>query len=138
MFILHDQLAKDCIEVGDFELCKLLLLNDSQYPWLILVPKIAEVTEIFQLSESDQLLLLKESNAVAQTISDLFKADKINQAAIGNMVSQLHIHCIARFKVDVAWPKPVWGVKKSVPYSQNDLNNRLSLLRSAFSPFGLK
>jgi diadenosine tetraphosphate (Ap4A) HIT family hydrolase len=138
MFSLHPQLAKDCHVVGDLELCKVLLMNDSQYPWLILVPQKADLTEIFQLSEADQWSLLKEQNAVSKVINRLFQTDKLNIAALGNMVSQLHIHCIGRFKSDAAWPKPVWGVQPPIAYCADDLTARLELLRAALIECGLR
>ena len=114
---LHPQLAKDCIVLGRFDLCLLLLLNDSQYPWFILVPERENIREIHHLSINAQQLLMHESSTLAQAIEDIFQADKINVAALGNMVPQLHIHHIARFKDDIAWPKPVWGLFPAKPYT---------------------
>jgi len=115
--ILHPQLAQDCFIVGQFPLSALLLLNDSQYPWFILVPQRQDVSEIHQLSASDQQQLIRESSLLAACIEKEFKADKINIAALGNMVPQLHIHHIVRYKNDPAWPAPVWGYATAVPYS---------------------
>ena len=120
-FSLDNRLAKDCIILGDLKLCKLLLMNDSQYPWLILVPRRSNIREIFQLNQEDQMNLMTESNLIAQTLQKLFNPDKLNTAAIGNMVPQLHIHHIARFTNDVAWPAPVWGTKPAAPYSKDKL-----------------
>ncbi|BBL71446.1 HIT domain-containing protein [Methylogaea oryzae] len=116
MFELHPRLQQDCIVLGRFPLCLLLLMNDSHYPWFILVPERAEAREIFQLSELDQLQLMRESSALAQAISEVFQADKINIAAIGNLVPQLHVHHVARYRDDIAWPKPIWGYAEAVPY----------------------
>lgn len=121
MFELHAQLAADCVELGEFSLSKVLLCKDSLYPWLILVPKVAGIEEIYQLSEPQQQLLLTESSQLAAFMQTYFKADKMNIAALGNMVPQLHIHHIARFKSDKAWPKPIWGAFPAEPYTQEQL-----------------
>ncbi|WP_167631873.1 HIT domain-containing protein [Mariprofundus ferrooxydans] len=114
--ILHPQLEKDCFVIGRLPLCALLLLNDSQYPWFILVPQREGITEIHQLTEVDQQQLMRESCQLAAAIESEFNADKINVAALGNMVPQLHIHHIVRYKTDSAWPAPVWGKFPAVPY----------------------
>ncbi|MDH5517619.1 MAG: HIT domain-containing protein [Gammaproteobacteria bacterium] len=133
MFKLHAQLEKDCIVLGQFELCSLLLMNDSSYPWFILVPERADKTEIYQLEDEDQLLLLKESNYLAQILSHYFHADKINIAALGNVVPQLHIHHIARYKEDRSWPAPVWGQHKAVAYSEDELDKIFDVINKAMS-----
>lgn len=117
MFELHPQLAADTLVVGDFPLCRLLLMNDSSYPWLILVPRRPNVREIFELSEADQQQLLKESSQLSRVLQDQFNADKLNVAALGNMVPQLHVHHIVRYRTDSSWPKPVWGQHPATPYS---------------------
>ena len=116
MFALHSQLAKDTIRIGSMPLCEVLLMNDKQYPWLILVPRKDNIREIYELSGEEQQQLIKESSLLAVKMQIHFQADKINVAALGNMVPQLHIHHIARYKTDAAWPKPVWGVKTSQVY----------------------
>ncbi len=121
MFKLHPQLARDTIVVGDFPLCRLLLMNDLNYPWFILVPRRAGVKEIFEMAKADQLQLLRESSHLSETMQKVFQADKMNVAALGNMVQQLHIHHIARYKTDPAWPKPVWGLHEPIPYSNRAL-----------------
>lgn len=117
MFVLDQRLLQDTVPVGDFPLSRLLLSNDSQYPWFILVPRRADISEVFQLSEADQAQLWSETNFLSQTLQRLFNADKMNVAALGNVVSQLHMHVIVRHKTDVAWPAPVWGKHPAVPYS---------------------
>lgn len=117
MFVLDQRLLQDTVPVGDFPLSRLLLSNDSQYPWFILVPRRADISEVFQLSEADQAQLWSETNSLSQTLLRLFNADKMNVAALGNVVSQLHMHVIVRHKTDVAWPAPVWGKHPAVPYS---------------------
>jgi len=108
-FILHQQLAADTSIIGEFPLCQVLLANDGNFPWLILVPKINDITEFHQLNDEQQAQFLIESNAVSKLLKDGLNADKINIAALGNMVPQLHIHHVARFKEDACWPKPIWG-----------------------------
>ena len=133
-FSLAPQLQADTHKLGDFPLCTLLLMNDVHYPWFILVPRRAGVTEIYHLSEADQVQLLHESSALAQTASDLFAAKKMNVANLGNMVSQLHVHVIVRKEDDAAWPGPVWGKVPAEPYSDAqlaDIKQRLDgLLKS--------
>jgi len=121
MFELAPELKRDCIELADWPLCKVLLLNDSQYPWFILVPKQNDLKEIIDLSEQDQIVFIKESAILSKLIQEVFNPDKLNVAAIGNMVPQLHIHHIARFKNDVAWPAPVWGKFPAKPYSNEQI-----------------
>ncbi len=117
-FQLHEHLQKDCIAIGRFSLCQLLMMNDSQFPWFILVPERADIKEIYQLTVADRQLLSEESCFLAENMAELFKADKMNMAAIGNMVSQLHIHHIVRYQSDKAWPAPVWGKFSAQPYTE--------------------
>ena len=133
MFSLHPQLAKDCSVVGEFPLCTVLLSNDANYPWVILVPRRDNIREAFELADSDQQQLLQESNWVASAMNSYFKADKMNVAALGNQVPQLHIHHIARFTNDVAWPGPVWGAAANQPYEEAAKQQRLSQLRELFN-----
>lgn len=116
MFELHHRLKEDCFELGSFKLCTLLLLNDMNYQWFILVPRRENISEIFQLTEGDQHQLTKESSYLTSKLSEIFKADKMNVASLGNIVPQLHIHHIVRFKDDPAWPGPVWGHAPALPY----------------------
>ena len=120
-FTLHPRLAADCIDLGSLELSRLLLLNDSRYPWCILVPRRPGVTEVYQLSEPDQIQLTRESSQLSRFLADSFHADKMNMGALGNLVPQLHIHHIARYRDDPAWPGPVWGVGEAVPYDDGAL-----------------
>lgn len=129
-FELHPQLAADTVLVGDLPLCRLLLMNDRQYPWTILVPRRAGLREIYELHESDQLRFWRESAQLSQTLMTAFGGDKLNVAALGNMVPQLHIHHIVRFKGDPAWPAPVWGKHPAQPYETSALNERLQQLRT--------
>jgi len=120
-FELAPELKRDCIELADWPLCKVLLLNDSQYPWFVLVPRQANLKEIIDLSEDDQIVYLKESAKLSKLLMDVFSPDKLNIAALGNMVSQLHIHHIARFTSDAAWPAPIWGKFPAVPYTDEQI-----------------
>ena len=121
LFTLHTQLANDCIELAELPLCKLLLCNDSAYPWFILVPKVADVSEIYQLDWQQQQQLLNESSLLSELLMQVFTGDKINVAALGNVVEQLHIHHVVRFKEDAQWPKPIWGQQPLTPYSEVEL-----------------
>ena len=134
MFALHPQLNQDCVVIGRFELCLLLLMNESRYPWLILVPQREGLTEIYQLSEADQSLLLRESSALARSLAEGFAADKLNIAAIGNLVPQLHIHHIVRYRNDAAWPAPVWGRFEPLPYAEAALTAVTDRLKSCLPP----
>jgi len=121
LFSLAPELARDCIELADWPLCKVLLMNDSQYPWFILVPRQAGLREIIDLSEELQIVFLQESAKLSKLIQQVFTPDKLNVAALGNMVPQLHIHHIARFKSDPAWPAPVWGKLPAIPYTDEQI-----------------
>ena len=121
MFIMHPRLEADSVVMGDFPLSRLLLMNDSRYPWLILVPRRAGVSEIYQLGEKDQQQLQRESAALGRVMMSVFGGDKLNVAALGNLVPQLHIHHIVRYRDDATWPGPVWGVGISAPYTAEQL-----------------
>lgn len=116
-FSLHAQLQQDCFVIGQFELCQVLLLNDSQFPWFILVPQYDNVREIYELPSEQQQQLIQESSYFAKQLATHFHADKLNVAAIGNIVPQLHIHHIVRYQTDKAWPAPVWGKFAATPYT---------------------
>lgn len=133
MFVLDSRLAQDSLVMGDFPLCRLLLMNDRQYPWFILVPKREAVSELFQLDQSDQQLLWQETTQLAETLKDTLAADKMNIATLGNMVSQLHMHVIVRRKDDVAWPAPVWGKHPAQPYTSEEVQAMRDKLRSVLS-----
>jgi diadenosine tetraphosphate (Ap4A) HIT family hydrolase len=133
MITLHPQLKQNCIVVGRFSLCHLLLMNDASYPWFILVPDRDDVTEIFQLSEDDQQQLQRESSYLAGILAVAFSADKMNIAALGNVVSQLHIHHVVRYKNDPVWPAPIWGKLPVAPYSDEVLDQTIAKLKAAMS-----
>ena len=130
---LHPQFEKDCIVLGKFELCHLLLMNDRQYPWCILVPDRDDIKEIYELSDKDQIQLSRESALLAAGMMKLFAGDKMNIAALGNVVAQLHIHHIVRFETDPAWPAPVWGKLPAQAYDQAALAAIIQQLRGQFT-----
>lgn len=134
MFALHPQLAADCFVVGDLPVCRVLLMNDAQYPWLILVPRSSEpLRELCELAEEQRLQYCRESDLAAGILTTVFAAQKLNIAALGNMVPQLHIHHIARYEGDPCWPKPVWGQLPAKAYSEEASEERLAQLRKAFA-----
>lgn len=131
MFELHPRLAQDSIVIGEFDLSLLLLSRDANYPWCILVPKREDVFEIHHLDEQEQLQLIRESCRLSEVMTSLFDADKMNVAALGNVVRQLHIHHIARFTDDAAWPQPIWGKIPAKEYSEEELTERIKRLQNA-------
>lgn len=133
-FELHPRLAADTVPLGTLPLCRVLLMNDQNFPWCILVPQRAAVREIHALAAADQPQLMREISGIAEAMQTVFVADKMNIAALGNQVPQLHIHIIARFETDPAWPAPVWGRLPPDTYPEADLEQRLKQLRSAFDP----
>ncbi|MAY15636.1 MULTISPECIES: HIT domain-containing protein [Oceanospirillaceae] len=133
MFRLDERLQSDTTLIGRLPLSQVLLMNDSRYPWVILVPARNDVFEIYHLSEEDRMQLAKESSWVLEKMADHFSAKSMNVAALGNVVAQLHVHHIARFADDPAWPGPVWGHSPAVPYSAAALEERVHELKSLFS-----
>lgn len=120
-FALDPRLAADTLPLAESGLSLLLLMNDRRYPWLILVPKVAGMSELFELDEDDRSRLWEESAAIARALSHDFLADKVNLAALGNVVRQLHLHHVGRTLGDPAWPGPVWGHSAREPYSEPEL-----------------
>jgi diadenosine tetraphosphate (Ap4A) HIT family hydrolase len=117
-FELHPRLAADTFNVGDLRLCRVLLNNDARFPWCILVPRIAGLRDLHQVPVTDRVQLFSEIEQVSLALEALADADKMNVAALGNMVPQLHVHVIARREDDVAWPMPVWNAGAAQPYSE--------------------
>jgi diadenosine tetraphosphate (Ap4A) HIT family hydrolase len=113
---IHPRLLQDCLVLGRLELCHVLLMLDARYPWLILVPDRDGMSEIHQLNEADQHQLMRESVALSRVLVELFRPDRLNVAALGNVVPQLHVHHIVRYRHDAAWPAPVWGRVPALPY----------------------
>ena len=129
MFKLDKKLQADTSLIGDFPLSCLLLCNDANYPWMILVPRRVGITEIHQLSLEDRHQLLHESCVLASAMQTLFAPDKLNIATIGNMVPQLHMHHVARFETDAAWPRPVWGANPTLQYSSESMASVVQMVR---------
>ena len=132
-FALDPSLAGDTVPLEDWALCRVLLMNDAQYPWLILVPARPGLRDFHDLEPADLALATGEITRASKALQSLFTPVKLNVAALGNMVPQLHIHVIARFADDAAWPKPVWGVRPAEPYDAAALTARIGDLRGAFS-----
>lgn len=126
---LNPQLEKDTINIGDLPLSRVLVIKDANYPWLLLVPRRADTVEIIDLSEVEQAQLTTEINRVARALQDITKPDKLNIAALGNVVPQLHIHIIARRSSDAAWPRPVWGVVPPLAHDPQEVEAFISALR---------
>lgn len=121
MFTLDERLKNDTVELGDWPLCKVLLMKDANYPWVILVPMRESVTELFELSPDDQVKLMQESIKLSGVLKHEFDGDKMNVANLGNVVAQLHIHHVVRYETDATWPKPVWGALAAKPYHEPEL-----------------
>ncbi len=134
MFELDERLQRDTFALGDFPLCRLLLMNDARYPWFILVPRKNHIQEIFDLSGADRPQLCQETTALAQNLYLALAADKMNVANLGNLVPQLHVHVIARYRSDPAWPAPVWGKLPPQPYEERQLQKVRQVLESFLGP----
>ena len=128
-FVLDERLAADSQPLCRFELCDVRLMNDANYPWLILVPRVADVRELIDLDAAQRHQLGEETDRAARLLRDAFRPRKLNVAALGNVVAQLHVHVIARFEDDPAWPAPVWGRVEARPYSPEALIERIDLLQ---------
>ena len=126
---LHPQLKQDTIDIGDLPLCKVLVIKDANYPWLMLVPRRPEKVEIIDLDEVEQAQLMAEVSRAARALKDITKCDKLNIAALGNMVPQLHVHVIARRNSDAAWPRPVWGAVPPLAHDAEEVQRFISALR---------
>jgi diadenosine tetraphosphate (Ap4A) HIT family hydrolase len=129
-FILHPQLENDSALVTELVLCSVRLINDANYPWLILVPRVANVSDVIDLNDAQQQILWQESALVSRALKYLFTPDKLNIAALGNMVPQLHLHNIVRYQNDVSWPKPIWGQVPSKAYSSELMIQQINLIKT--------
>lgn len=130
---LHPQLARDTVPVGDLALARVLAMNDANYPWVILVPRLGDAVEIIDLDETDRIRLMAEIAQVSAALKQLTACAKLNVAAIGNVVPQLHVHVVARRTGDAAWPKPVWGAVPARPYAAGELDAFVAALRRALA-----
>ncbi|HEU0305535.1 MAG TPA: HIT family protein [Lysobacter sp.] len=130
---LHPQLAEDTHPVAHFALSDLQLMDDANHPWLILVPRVEDAVEWVDLDDAQQAELTREISRSCRALQSVFEPNKLNVAALGNMVPQLHVHVIARFTDDIAWPRPVWGTATAQPYSPEELVRRIERLRAALA-----
>ena len=130
-FALDPRLAADTLEVGDLQLSRVLLMNDARHPWLILVPRRAGLVEFLQLDRADCAALDAELRLCSLALMELHRPDKLNVAALGNVVRQFHVHVIARFTTDAAWPRPVWGNAPAPSYAAAEAVARVKDLRAA-------
>ena len=128
---MHPQLADDTHPVAHFPLSDLQLMDDANHPWLILVPRVRDAVELIDLAAMQQTELMREIGVASRMLQRVFKPYKLNVAALGNVVPQLHVHVIARFTDDIAWPRPVWGMAMAQPYSTEALVQRIEHLRAA-------
>ncbi len=130
-FALHPQLRADTLDIMTLEISSVLLMNDARFPWCILVPRIADTRELHHLPDNTQAQVWSEIARTAGAVETTFEAHKMNIAALGNMVPQLHIHVIARSTEDAAWPGPVWGVGQAEAYDDAESIRRIELIRHA-------
>ena len=128
-FTLNPQLERDTVALGDLPGSRVLLMNDANFPWLIVVPRQAGAQEIFDLDEGARSQVMRELALLARLLKELTGCDKINIAAIGNMVAQLHIHVVARRRDDAAWPRPVWGALPPRPYAAAERERLIQAIR---------
>ena len=126
---LHPQLERDTANIGDLPLSRVLVINDASYPWLLLVPRRPDIVELIDLDEVAQAQLMTEIARVSRAVREVTRCHKLNVAALGNAVPQLHVHVIARFRNDAAWPKPVWGATPPRNYEHEELQNFVVPLR---------
>jgi diadenosine tetraphosphate (Ap4A) HIT family hydrolase len=133
VFELDPRLAADTCPIGDLALSRVLLMNDRRYPWVILVPRRPGIRELYELTASDRSALLEESCRVSECLVALFAPEKLNLGALGNLVPQLHLHHVARWRGDPAWPGPVWGHSPAVPYDPAGLAQCLAMLGSCLN-----
>ena len=131
MFKLHERLAADTVPLGRTKLCQVLLMQDRRFPWVIMVPERPDIREIHQLAAADRGALIEEMAVTAAAMERLYGAHKMNVAALGNQVPQLHVHVIARFTTDPAWPTPIWGKGAPEPYTDAELKVTVAKLKSA-------
>jgi diadenosine tetraphosphate (Ap4A) HIT family hydrolase len=130
---LHPTLARDTVEVARLPLCRVLLMKDRRFPWLILVPERESAREIHELPAADRAELIEEIARAGEVLERLFRPDKLNVGALGNVVPQLHVHVVARFAADPAWPGPVWGSGAAVPYADDELEERRKRLAAGLT-----
>jgi len=126
---LHSQLTKDTIDIGDLPLCRVLVIKDANYPWLLLVPRREGACEIIDLDDVEQVQLMAEIARTGRALKEVTACDKLNVAALGNVVPQLHVHVIARRAGDAGWPKPIWGAAPPIPHEPRELERFIAAIR---------
>lgn len=131
MFALDARLAADTLPVGDLPLCRVLLMRDRRYAWLVLVPRRDGLVEVADLPEGDRAALWREVDTAASALRAVAPCDKLNLGALGNIVRQLHVHVVARVEGDAAWPGPVWGHGAAEPYAEGEAERRVAALQAA-------
>ena len=136
-FALDPRLDADTLPIGDLKLCRVLLMDDARFPWLILVPRKPNLTELIDLDSDDRHAIMEEIAAASEALKAAFNPDKLNVAALGNHVHQLHVHVIARFTSDAAWPSPVWGVSERQFYAPHASGSLVDKLAKALARHGL-
>ncbi|HRK24750.1 MAG TPA: HIT domain-containing protein [Beijerinckiaceae bacterium] len=137
-FRLDPRLERDTLVLGDLALCRVLMMNDARYPWLILVPRRPDLTELIDLIPADQESLFREIVEVSAALRAVHNPDKLNIGALGNIVRQLHVHIVGRFASDPAWPGPVWGHSPAHPYPAHMAGIARDRLIAALDPYGLR
>jgi diadenosine tetraphosphate (Ap4A) HIT family hydrolase len=131
-FVLDKRLAASTVHVLDLPVSRVLVMDDARYPWLLLVPRRAHLTELHELEPTDRVMLTEEISMAASRLKALTKCHKINVANLGNVVQQLHIHVIARNPGDPAWPGPVWGQGEAIPYEPKVLEDFVQAVLNMF------
>lgn len=129
-FVLHPQLERDTTPLGDLPLSRVLIINDANYPWLLLVPRRAGAVEVIDLDEVERAQLMSEIALASRALKEVTECDKLNVAALGNAVPQLHVHIIARRKTDKAWPKPVWGAVPPISHDAKELDRFMEAMKN--------
>ena len=129
-FSLHPQLERDTTPLGDLPLSRVLIINDANYPWLLLVPRRPDAVELIDLDEVERAQLMTEIALVSRALKEVTECDKLNVAALGNAVPQLHVHIVARKKTDKAWPKPVWGVAPPLAHDAKELDRFMVAMKN--------
>ena len=132
-FALHPRLAADTLPIGDLPLCRVLLMADARFPWLILVPRRAGLVEVIDLDAPERAVLMEEIALASHALRRETGAEKLNVGALGNIVTQLHVHVVARSPGDAAWPGPVWGSGTALPYSDDAAQRLVTRIRATLS-----
>jgi diadenosine tetraphosphate (Ap4A) HIT family hydrolase len=132
MFQLHPRLQSNTLPLCELTLCEVRLMNDRRFPWLILIPKRPAITEVHQLSLEDQQQLICESSRASVALEKLYTPGKINVAALGNLVPQLHWHVVARRSNDPCWPGPIWGCGQPIAYDDGECAQQIATLQAWF------